>query len=304
MRVLQYDVVPCLTAPHEVQRDLAATAEVRQRRLQEAREECRTCREELRSHKSFASTAIATGDELRDLRKTDEERQVELAGVLEELRVQQDEASQKLQEVRCFFDSRIEKAFKRLPIEVVGEHDQDYLEEKRKHKQTRARDRAHTLHQDLTASMAQRTKAHERKVARSSAAEGAEKELKGLRLEVDQLMKAKAAMAKPKQALDQSSAPSVLEVKKEVMLELKRGIMATAPVKAAKPAAPKRLKAVELDDDQEMGDFLGPSKLRRASSGIRLGSWVADKAQAPAKGNLQAPPARIVKSRSLKALFA
>ena len=32
---LRYDVVPCLTAPHEVQRDLAATAEVRQRRLQE-----------------------------------------------------------------------------------------------------------------------------------------------------------------------------------------------------------------------------------------------------------------------------
>ncbi|CAE7819642.1 unnamed protein product [Symbiodinium sp. KB8] len=193
----RYDVVPCLTAPHEVQRDLAATAEVRQRRLQE------------------------------------------LLG----------KRSGKL---NWQVSSRIEKAFKRLPIEVVGE-------------------------EKAQANQGARTKAHERKVARSSAAEGAEKELKGLRLEVDQLMKAKAAMAKPKQAaaLDQSSAPSVLEVKKEVMLELKRGIMATAPVKEGEEVPGKREllnasagakenclfhEAAELDDDQEMGDFLGPSR--------------------------------------------
>mmetsp|Transcript_39445 Transcript_39445/g.80698 ORF Transcript_39445/g.80698 Transcript_39445/m.80698 type:complete len:366 (+) Transcript_39445:25-1122(+) len=304
LRVLQYDVVPCLTAPHEVQRDLAATAEVRQRRLQEAREECRTCREELRSHKSFAANARATGDEVRDQRKSHEERQVELAGLLEDLKATQDEASQKLQEVRSHYDSRMELVFRKLPIDPVGEHDQDYLEEKRKCRHTRPSDRLQSLHPDLTASMALRTKTHERRIARNSAAEGAEKHLMGVHLEVEQLMKAKAAIkatkakALPKAAevLDQSLAPSLLELKREVM--------ATAPVKAPKP--PKRARSLEQapkESDDDMADFLGPSKLRRASTSIRLGS-LADKAQAPAPRNFQAPPQRMVKSRSLKALFA
>eukprot|EP00439_Symbiodinium_sp_Y106_P062592 s35_g9.t1 len=265
LRVLQYDVVPCLTAPHEVQRDLAATAEA--------------------DSDDRLPSILGSGFRAAPL----EERQVELAGLLEDLKATQDEASQKLQEVRSHYDSRMELVFRKLPIDPVGEHDQDYLEDKVGYRlwskrleltgdsgfggRVTACSRCTQISR-LPWLCAQKPTNAElpgtlRQKELALFLQGAEKHLMGVHLEVEQLMKAKAAIkatkakALPKAAevLDQSLAPSLLELKREVM--------ATAPVKAPKP--PKRARSLEQapkESDDDMADFLGPSSLCPSSSRV------------------------------------